>query len=163
MNVLFWLWPVLPLLWHDIHVSKCELEYSQEEKSLQISTHIFVDDLETTISGKLINDLKLGTEHEISNGDELVLNYLRQHLVIKINGEPQKLQLVGKELSDDYLALWIYTEIPGINVIKRLDIQYDVLMELYDDQRNILSAKIPPAKKSFFLFDPQRRSETIIL
>lgn len=160
--VLIWLWSFLLLPWHDIHVSKCELEYSTEEKALQISTHIFVDDLETTISGKLINDLKLGTEHEISNGDELVLNYIRQHLIIKVNGEPKALQLVGKELSDDYLALWIYTEIPGVNDLKRLDIQYDVLMEMYDDQRNILSAKIPPAKKSFFLFEPKRRTETII-
>lgn len=162
MTLLLWLISFLCSSWHDIHVSKCELEYNAEENALQISTHIFVDDLETSISGKLINNLKLGTEYEIPGGDSMVLNYLAKHLQIKVNGVPQSMHLVGKELSDDYLALWIYTEIPQVGTIRRLDVQYDVLMELYDDQRNILSAKIPPGKKTFFLFDPKRRTETIV-
>ena len=36
-------------LLHTVHVSKTMVEYNEKEKSLQISVHLFIDDLEESL------------------------------------------------------------------------------------------------------------------
>ena len=155
---------VLLISWfvHDIHISKSEVEYNQQSKSLQISSHIYIDDLEEIIGIELGGqDLFVGTEKERDSADYYIYGYIQDHLQFEIDNEKVKYDFIGKELSDDLLAVWIYLEVYSVEEISSLNITYDILMGLYDDQKNILSLRMPEDEKSFYLFHNRKRNESI--
>lgn len=158
----FLLFIVLSIFLHDIHVSKSEVEYNPEAQALQISTHIYIDDLELDIQ-KLFgtNPLFIGTKKEVDSADYYIYQYLQEYLVFNVNEEPVAYDFIGKELSEDLLAIWVYLEVPGIESIQSITMQYDVLMELYDDQKNIMSLRTPVDGKSFYLFHNKHKVESV--
>ena len=160
MQLVFFI--ISAFLLHDIHVSKSEVEYNENAQALQISTHIYIDDLELDISNQLkATDLYVGTEKEQDSADYYIYQYLQDHLIFEVNGEPIPYNYIGKELSEDLLAVWVYLEAPGIESINSLSVQYDVLMNLYDDQKNIMSLRTPMDGKSFYLFHSRHKVESI--
>ena len=150
-------------LWlHDIHISKSEVEFNPQSQSLQISTHIYIDDFEEIMGEELgAHDLYVGTEKETDSADYFIYKYVQNHLVFEIDNQPVNYEFIGKELSEDLLAVWVYLEVYNIENVSSLKITYDVLMNLYDDQKNILSLKIPDDGKSFYLFHSRKKDEFI--
>ncbi|MEM8523033.1 MAG: DUF6702 family protein [Bacteroidota bacterium] len=147
---------------HDIHISKALIEYNESERSLQITLHIFLDDLEAIlIEGGAPTKLNLCTEKEHEQGDTLVEQYLRSKFKVAVNGESATYNYLGKEISEDYLATWCYVEIPNISKLESLQINSSILMDLYDDQRNIIQIKAPNKRPQFFMLD-QRNQEEIV-
>jgi len=154
---------LLSILIHDIHVSKSEVDFSLESQALQISTHIYIDDLEEDIKNNLgAENLFIGTEKESDSSDYYIYLYLQDHLLFDVNEEPVDYNFVGKELSEDLLAVWVYLEIPNIQEVRSVTMQYDVLMDLYDDQKNIMSLRTPENGKSFFLFHSKKKVESVV-
>ena len=145
---------------HEFHVSKCLVKYSEKDQSLQISIHIFIDDFETALKDKE-DQLFLGTEREKSSADQFVENYLTEKLKIKVDGTDQSFEYIGKEISDDLQALWCYFEIENTNPNQKIEIENTVLMELFDDQKNIVSLKGPLQSKAYFLFVNDYFSDTL--
>ena len=54
---------------HDFHFSKCLLEYKPAEEILQVSWHIFLDDVEQAIENQGVEKLFLCTEREHEKGE----------------------------------------------------------------------------------------------
>lgn len=147
---------------HDLHISKTELAYNSEDQAIQMSLHIFTDDLERGIEAMNgATDLKISTEHEKDEATQWIYDYLSAHLQLTVDGEPRTFDWVGKEPTPDYQAVWIYLEIPGITSVNDLSVRYDVLMELYDDQRNILMVMDPQGKRTYHLFEPKQKTVEI--
>ncbi|HPG08186.1 MAG TPA: hypothetical protein P5275_06880 [Saprospiraceae bacterium] len=147
---------------HDLHISKTELAYNPEDQAIQMSLHIFTDDLERGIEAMNgATDLKISTEHEKEEATQWIYDYLSTHLQLTIDGERRAFDWVGKEPTPDYQAVWIYLEIPGIPAVQDLEVRYDVLMELYDDQRNILMVMDPQGKRTYHLFEPKQKTVEI--
>ncbi len=159
----FWLLMASHLFVHDIHISKSETAYNQNDKAFQISLHIFIDDFEEILIKGSPDKLYLGTEKEVPYADSVMMQYLEKHFIIRVDQQIINGYLLGKELSEDLLAYWLYIEIPFEPSFTELSITYDVLMDLYEDQRNILLLDLPGKKRSYFLFHPKHRTETIQL
>lgn len=136
---------------HPIHIAISEVNYSEEEQSLQIMHKIFMDDLEKHIqqsekyAGKAI-ELRLNTPKEIANVDDYLKKYALKHFVIKIDGKAYTGNYLGKEYETD--AVWIYIEIPKIKRPKQLDINDSFLIDFHDDQQNFVHCTIASQKKS---------------
>ncbi|MCB0649590.1 MAG: hypothetical protein KDC49_23140 [Saprospiraceae bacterium] len=126
---------------HAIHISKTEINYDQAGKSLQITTHIFIDDLERAIQASGGPKLNIGSKSELANSDEEVEKYLAKRFSLQTPGGKLKPVWLGKELSEDYLAVWCYLEVENIPQVTELTIQNDVLLDLYDDQSNIIETR----------------------
>lgn len=136
---------------HEFHVSKCLVNFSEENQSLQISIHIFIDDFEDALKDKE-QKLFLGSEREKEVADQLVAEYLSNKLKIKVDQKPAIFNYIGKEVSEDLEALWCYFEIEGVQPDKNIEVENTILMELFDDQKNIVSLKGPQDSKAYFLF-----------
>ena len=70
------------LVWflHPVHVSVTEIEYSEKNKSLQITSRIFIDDLELSIQKKLNQEsLDLLEPKNGLTTNQLVSAYLNEH------------------------------------------------------------------------------------
>jgi hypothetical protein len=124
---------------HEFHVSKCLIEYKAEQAALQVSLHIFIDDLEEGLRRQGHGQLYLCTKDESKKADELVEAYLVDRLSLTVNGAPVSFKYIGKEISDDLAGAWCYMEVENIRSLESIDITNRLLMEVFDDQKNIVS------------------------
>lgn len=145
---------------HAIHVSKCEIQYNQESSSLEVATQIYLDDLQLQLTNLGAPDLHLCTEKESKLAEKELLKYLTQKLKIKVDGKEIEGTFIGKEPSEDMLAIWTYIEYQMPLTFSKVNVRYDILMDLYDDQKNIVNIKVK-GKKSYMLFNKKHVEETI--
>lgn len=138
---------------HEFHLSKCDVDYNLEEAALQISISMFIDDLELTLEGLGYHDLKICSKDESPEAEEIILEYLQNHLLIKVDNADVQLNWVGKEISEDLAAVWSYLEVINVRPSESIFIQNDVLMEGFDDQQNVVKLEFDKSRKSFFLFN----------
>jgi len=125
-------------LFHPLHLSKSVVEYFPQEKVVRISMHIFLDDLEMGINKSGSGPLYLGSTRESVLSDSCLEAYFRQHIRFALDGKAAPLHLLGKELSEDRLAMWCYLEIPVYQRPDKIKVQFTLLTEIFRDQQNIL-------------------------
>ena len=120
---------------HPFHVSVCEVYHNEDNRSIEISMKIFIDDLELSIqnagerSFKLLDiDPKLVEKAPIEK-------YLKDKFRIKINGKSTSLSFLGFELDSD--AMLCYLEAKKIKKIQNIEINNSIITEVYDDQVNL--------------------------
>ena len=152
---------ILPTEEHPIHISKCQIEHDLESKHLQIILHVFIDDLELSLKENGIDSLYLGTEFEHPDGNDRVGEYLSEHFKISVGNEPVSLNFLGKELSDDYMAFWCYLESVESIQPGTMQVDYDVLMDIYDDQKNILNLIRLDRSEEYALLDRKKTTVAI--
>lgn len=143
-----------PTVLHDIHLSNCEIEFKQEESTVQISLRVFIDDLEAAIVQRGSDPLYLCTKKEHTDATSFIEEYIQDMFKIHVDGTHAVHTFVGKEISDDLAALWCYLEIENVSINETLSIENQMLMDLYDDQRNLTKVKLAKNNKHHFLFDP---------
>ena len=136
---------------HPIHIAVSEIEYKEDQKTLQITHKIFIDNLENHIE-KMNKDkgenvvLKLNTKWENPEANTIIAKYLEGLFKIKVNGKELPATFLGKEYETD--AVWIYREITGIKNLKTIEITDNILMDYYEDQDNLLHFSSGSFKKS---------------
>jgi hypothetical protein len=134
-------------------VSKCEFNYDLEDRAVEIVMHVFLDDLESAIELKDGVQLNLYTEVEKIESDSLINKYLQEVFVISSKQSDIEYTLIGRELSEDLSAVWIYAEAPVENEISEFYIMYNLLTEVFMDQENILQCRVSGKNKKFIRFD----------
>lgn len=140
---------------HDIHVSVCELKYNSNTTSFQASIKIFIDDLQRAASKEGAPEMRIGDDAELKNANDYIAGYLKKHFHIELDGTGLSPVFAGKELSDDYLAVWCYIEFPAtLSGVKNCTVTNDVLMALYEDQRNIMDIQMTASHKDYMIFQP---------
>ena len=114
----FLLYPSLPeRVAHPLHVSVSEINYSEKDRALQITSRIFVDDLELSIRNQRKEpEMDLLAPKNGLTTDLLVSEYLKDHFRIKLDGKLQKMKLLGHEVED--VAIICYIEIENVKKIK---------------------------------------------
>lgn len=144
---------------HPVHLSLCELRLNGATRSFEVSVKIFIDDLEATLGNDGYADLRIGTDRESAATDPAILQYLKKHLRVEIDGLALGPVLHGKEVTDDYLAVWCYLEFPGLSAgARNCKVTNDILFERYEDQKNILDVKMSATHKATTILEPGRPS-----
>ncbi|MEY3405442.1 MAG: DUF6702 family protein [Cyclobacteriaceae bacterium] len=122
---------------HPIHLSVTEVNYSEKDKTFQITSRIFIDDLELSVRAlKKENELNLLEPDKGRKTDDLVSEYLIRHLKVKIDGKPVVLNYLGSEVED--VALICYIESPVIKKFRTIEVWNDVIQETHADQSNLV-------------------------
>lgn len=120
-----------------MHLSVTEIQYSEKDKAIQITSRIFIDDLELSIRNKLKQpSLDILEPKNGMTLDQMAADYLSEHLKIKLDGKPRVIKLLGHEIED--VAVIFYIEVENVKKIKTLEVQNDVIMETHDDQSNLV-------------------------
>ena len=130
--------------------------FKPAEKSVQITMHIFIDDLESALENQGSSKLFIGTEREKQEANNLVFNYLQNNFSIQLNGKKVNCEWVGKETTQDKQALWIYLEIKNIREVRNISVENRVLTEVFADQKNIVQVNIPSKKQGYFLLSKNK-------
>jgi hypothetical protein len=147
---------------HAFHICKTDMVYKPAEKSLQITMHIFIDDLELALEKQGQSKLFIGTEKEKSGANDLIINYLQKNLNLQINGKKTAYAWIGKEPTADRQALWVYLEVKDVKSIKDVQVENKMLTEVYEDQKNIVQINVPNKKQGYFLLERSKTSDKAV-
>lgn len=132
---------------HPVHISVTEINYSEKDKALQITSRMFIDDLELCIRAKRKDqDLDILEPKNGITTRQLVEEYVKEHLKIKLDGNLCKLIFLGTEKED--LSMICYIEITNVKKIKTLEVVNDIIMEIHDDQSNLVHVTFQSPVKS---------------
>jgi len=138
------------LFLHPIHLSVSEINYSEKDKALQITSRIFLDDLELSIRNQRKQpDLDLLEPGPGLTTEQLISDYVIKHFSVKLDGKIQKLNFLGFEREDP--ALICYIEIENVKKFKVIEVKNEVIMETHDDQSNLIHVTYKGPVKSLRL------------
>jgi hypothetical protein len=138
---------------HKFYLSLTQIDYVATQKSLQIVTRIFTDDLEFALNQRAqIDTLELNTERTPKNIDKLYADYLRKKLQFKVNNTVREFDYIGSEYSDGMVLF--YLEIPKIDSLQQLEVRNQILISSISEQENIVKTKIYKRHKTT-LFDSE--------
>ncbi len=144
---------VAPLLMaaslHKYYLSVTDIVYDQDEKSVQMISRLFYDDLEAVLQERYDETIVVDATANQEKLDLYLEKYLKKKLIITINGQQKTLQFLGKEYEDDYVVC--YMEVVDIEGVMSFEVENQMLMDLFPDQKNMVHTTIGDSKKSFLL------------
>lgn len=147
--ILLFLIPLLSFSVHKYYLSLTQIEYNNEEKSVQIIMNVFMDDIELALNKTYNIDLKLTTKNELKDNDKYFNEYLSKRIQLKINDKPVTFNYLGKEYEGD--LVYFYLEIKDIDAVKNIEITNQVLMDYFPTQQNLVKLKVNKKYKSLLL------------
>ncbi|QXP51783.1 DUF6702 family protein [Cellulophaga sp. HaHa_2_1] len=136
---------------HKFYVTVTNIAYSEKDKALQITSRIFIDDLEKTLNERYGIKGRMATENELKDIEVYIEKYIRSKFILTINEEQQEYKFIGKKYDNDIVV--VYLEIPKVNYakIKSIAATNEVLVDMFEEQQNVVHFKFPGKKKSFVL------------
>lgn len=138
------------LFLHPIHLSVSEINYNEKDKALQITSRIFLDDLELSIRNQLKQpDLDLLEPGPGLTSEKLISDYVIKRFSVKLDGKVQKLNFLGFEREDP--AVICYIEIENVKKFKTIEVKNEIIMETHDDQSNLIHVTYKGPVKSLRL------------
>lgn len=152
--------PELPA--HVFHVSRCEIRHNTAKQSLEVTMHIFIDDLEAALKKQGHDKLFLCSERENASANKYLVAYIQQNFQLEINGQAVAYNFIGKETSDDMLAAWCYFEIPKVKTVKSVLVKDKMLFELFSDQKHIIQITVPGKKDGYSILNASHTAETFL-
>lgn len=125
---------------HKFYVSTTNIQFDQPSKSFQITMKLFTDDLENALGDPDRNKLKLGSDEEQGDADQLIANYLEEKFKMRVNDKHVEWSYLGKEV--EYDLTYCYLETFGVSKVHFLTIENTVFFELFEDQTNLINLRI---------------------
>ena len=147
------LFVALPLLSfsavHKFYVSATDIQYSEESESLQIISHVFIDDLEKLLKERYNDELFLLNEDEHPDADAFIERYFQDKISIMVDGKEKQLNYIGKEYDNDQLL--VYLEVKDVKPFKNIWVENGVLTDLFPEQKNVVKVDHKGKIKSLLL------------
>ncbi len=136
---------------HKFYVSVTNVVYSEKNAAFQITTRIFIDDLDDLLLERYGVDAKLATSEESKVAEMYIEKYIKAKFIVELDGEVVPYTFLGKHYDDDVVIC--YLELPEVNLSekKTISVQNEILTDMFEEQQNIVHFKWKGNKKSFVL------------
>lgn len=135
---------------HEYYVSVTNIEYVNEQQSLQIISQIFIDDFEKLLQERYDETITLAPDNNKTNIEKYMERYLEDKLKLEINSNPVSFKFIGKAYRDD--IAYCYLEVEDVSTLKSITVKNQILFDVFPEQQNILRIKGLGKNKSFLLF-----------
>jgi hypothetical protein len=136
---------------HKFYVSVTNINYSEETDALQITSRIFIDDLEDLLKERYDIKASLATKEESPIADDYIQKYLKSKFVLELNDKVASYNYIGKKYDNDVIIFYLEVPDVGFTALKSISVQNEVLTDLYEEQKNLVHIKWKGKKKSFVL------------
>jgi len=132
--------PLLGATAHKYYFSVTQADYDAKDHALKMVTRVFYDDLQKVFQERYDKSIKL---------DGYIERYFNQKFIVKINGKERRLNYIGHKDEMDYVVCFI--EVTDVQNPKSISIENTLLMDLFQDQKNVVHLNTGTTKKSFLL------------
>ena len=134
---------------HKFYVSIYQIEYAPEKKMLQVTSRIFIDDLNGALERKFGKKFFIGEKQETAEQLALMEKYFAANVAIKINGKAKPLELRSKEMENNVLIC--YFRAVDVPKITKFDITNKMLFDYVTEQQNIIQTNVSGKKENLLL------------
>jgi len=134
---------------HKFYVSVTQIEYNEEQKSLQIISRIFIDDIEEVFRQRYDENIALVSKKDEAKIDQYLSRYLNQKLIITIDEQEVVFNFIGKEYDNDLVLC--YLEVENVSSFTTIEVSNRALMDFFEEQQNIVHVKKGGKRKSMIL------------
>lgn len=134
---------------HKFYVSIYQINFNQKEKRLEITSRIFIDDLNEVLLKKFSKKTNFSETNTAKDDIELMKKYLSENFSIKVNNIAKPINYLSCETEANVLIC--YFNIKEISKIKTLEVKNTALFELNSEQQNIIQTTIYNKKKSLLV------------
>ena len=141
--------PLLSFTAHKYYLSLTQIEYSKEEKSLQVIINVFMDDIETALNKNYTIDLQLTAKNELKDAEVYFEKYLREKLNFSVNKNNVDFKYLGKEYEGD--LVYFYLEVSDIKNPTSLELSNKLLLDHFEEQQNVVKMKVGKKRRSKIL------------
>jgi len=143
--------PLLAFTTHKFYVSVTNITYSEQDQTFQITTRLFIDDLEELLKERYDIEAQLGTDDEAAVADQYVEKYLNTKLLLYLNDAKAEYTFLGKKYDNDVVVCYLEVEKVVFEDLRSVIVQNELLTDLFDEQKNLVHIKFKGKKKSFVL------------
>ena len=134
---------------HKYYVSVTEINIIESSGTIQISSRLFIDDLELALQNIYANESISLSNADSEKVQNMIKTYVITHFKIDVNKEQIDLNYLGREYEDD--VIYIYMEAEGLDEISSIKIYNSILFDTYQEQEHIIKTKTEKKSKSFIL------------
>ncbi len=134
---------------HKFYMSISQVNYAPEKKMLQITSRIFVEDLNKALEKKYHVEAFLGSEKESVEDVNYLKKYLSTAFSIKVNGQSKIINFLSKEMDGDVIVC--YFNVRDISKLNAMEVSNSILIDWISEQQNIVHITAF-GKKNTFLF-----------
>ena len=122
---------------HAFHISVCEIEYDEENKALEITHRVFLDDLESTLkSWSGDQSIDVMNPKDENAFQKILGKYMLEKFSINVNGKEAELSFLGSESEGD--VMYCYIELAGVKKLNSIYIVNKIFMDKFEDQMNMV-------------------------
>jgi hypothetical protein len=139
-------------LFHPFFVSVTEITHNTKTQSVEISCRMFYDDLEHVLEKQYHTRLDIVKPANKEALNKLINDYIRKHLLIKIDGKVINPAYMGYEIQED--GAWAYLEVKGVTKAQKIEVRDDLLFSEHAEQMNMLHVTVNGERKSTKLDNP---------
>lgn len=142
---------------HPIHLSVTEIYTLEKTQELAFSITFFLDDFGSAAGyDKYAEDINSGK----MTVDDLIMNHLKQHLIIKVNDQPLAYEMISKETNFPSVTCQMrFKNVP--KDLKSLEVKNTLLLDLFDDQKNMVNIRIPGEKEGTMLLNRKKKKSSV--
>ncbi len=144
---------------HPFFVSVIDIKHNVKDKTIEISTKVFVDDLEAVLKKNYNVSSDLSKSLNDPSVNNFVANYLQKKLQLTINDKLKTIKYIGYEVQKE--SVWIYAEIDDVPTLKKLNINCNLLYDYQEKQMNIFNIKANGGEKNYKLDYPKTNVEFV--
>ncbi len=134
---------------HQFHISQCTVSFLKKEQKVAVKLHIFIDDLELVLKNEGAVNVSLSTQKDL----KIVSKYIKKKISIFINNQVCEMVFVSNKITDDGKAIWCNFEIQNVKNLQTMTIRNEILLDLYEDQKNITKVVDESGKTQHFMFE----------
>lgn len=142
---------------HKYYLSITEIEYAEEQKSLQIISRIFVDDFQKLLQTRYDESVELIRGKNNQQTNLYIERYFEDKLKIEINNKTLPLKFIGKRYEDDLIIC--YFEATDVENFDKVSVTNLILTDLYQEQKNLIHFKKDEETKSLMLMKDKPEGE----
>ena len=141
---------------HPFFVSVTEFNHNQKDHTIEISCKMFADDFENALKAHSKSPVDISNPRDSALLNKITFDYLAKHLQLKVNGRPVTLQFIGLEKENE--AVWCYLQVNNVAGVTRLDVNNNLLYEMFKDQISIMHVSVKGNRKSTRLMYPDSQA-----
>lgn len=139
---------------HKYYVSLTEVHINTQKHTLDVSSRMFIDDLETELNKSTGKKIDLSASQKNKETEQLLYVYMEKNLRINVGGKLQRLNFVGFEVETD--VVWCYLEVENFKGKGTVAIYNTLLYDSFPDQSNLINVYWNDVSKSAKLSNPEK-------
>lgn len=134
---------------HKFYVGIYQINYAPQKKMLQITSRLFIDDINDVLQKKYNRKFHIGEPAESPDEVKLMQNYIISNFQISVNKKPVTINYLSNEIENNVLIC--YFNVRDIPKPITLHVTNKIMFDLVTEQQNIIQTTVGGKKSSLLL------------